>query len=111
MPADLYLAARRLAKSPGFTLVAVLTLALGMGANTTFFSVLYGVVLKALPFPASHELVELRNLGPALGSNDGRVSLAELRDYQARQRSLADLAAYNLGRVTLALPDGAERVV
>lgn len=111
MPADLSLAARRLAKSPGFTLVAVLTLALGMGANTTFFSVLYGVVLKALPFPASHKLVELRNLGPALGSNDGRVSLAELRDYQARQRSLADLAAYNLGRVTLALPDGAERVV
>ncbi len=103
-------ALRSLLKSPGFTLVAVLTLALGIGANTTFFSVLYGVVLHALPYPQADELVEVRNRGES-GNNDGRISPAELRDYRARQRSLAGLGAYSLGRVTLGLADGAERVV
>ncbi len=103
-------ALRSLLKSPGFTLVAVLTLALGIGANTTFFSVLYGVVLRGLPFPQAAELVEVRNLGET-AANDGRISPAELRDYRARQRSLVGLGAYSIGRVTLGLADGAERVV
>ena len=101
---------RSLLKSPGFTLVAVLTLALGIGANTTFFSVLYGVVLRGLPYPHADELVEVQNLGES-GNNDGRISPAELRDFRARQRSLAGLGAYSLGRVTMGLADGAERVV
>lgn len=103
-------ALRSLLKSPGFTLVAVLTLALGIGANTTFFSVLYGVVLRGLPYPHGAELVAVRNLGET-AANDGRISPAELRDYRAHQRSLVGLGAYSLGRVTLGLADGAERVV
>ncbi|MEO6003880.1 MAG: ABC transporter permease [Opitutus sp.] len=103
-------ALRTLAKSPGFTAVAVLTLALGIGANTTFFSVLYGVVLRGLPYPNASGLIEVRNLGK-LGQNDGRVSLAELRDYRARQRSLVDIGVYSVGRATLNLEDGAERIV
>jgi predicted permease len=104
-------ALRSLLRTPGFTFVAVLTLALGMGANTTFFSVLYGVVLHRLPFPHADELVELRNLGPALGSNNGQISLPELRDYRERQRTLAGIAAYDIGRTTLTRDDGAERVI
>ncbi|HEY1109209.1 MAG TPA: ABC transporter permease, partial [Opitutaceae bacterium] len=104
-------ALRSLSKSPGFFAVAVLTLAIGMGANTTFFSVLYGVVLRGLPFPNASELVEIRNLGPALGNNLGRVSIAHLRDYRERQRSFAGLGAYTIGRTTLSLADGAERVI
>ncbi|HYD85651.1 MAG TPA: ABC transporter permease, partial [Opitutus sp.] len=104
-------ALRSLARSPGFTAVAALTLALGIGANTTFFSVLYGVVLRGLPFPNSSELVELRHHGGPSNNDNGRISLAELHDFRDRQRSLAGLGAYDIGRTTLNLPDGAERII
>src|SRR6266850_1227609 len=70
---DLKFAFRQLLKNPGFTAVAVLTLALGIGANTAIFQLLNAVRLKALPVSKPQELIEVRIAGgnPGLGISDG----------------------------------------
>jgi putative ABC transport system permease protein len=107
---ELRYAVRQLWRAPGFTAVAVLTLALGTGANTAFFSVLHGVVLRQVPYDDPTALVRLFNAtseGPADG---GTLSRAELRDYAGRQRAFESVGASNWGRATLTSNDGAERL-
>src|SRR5580693_918725 len=81
---DLRYAARTLLKSPGFTIVAVLTLALGIGANVAIFSVVYGVLLRPLPFPHPEQLVRIFDDLAGPNSQDVGMSAPELWDLEER---------------------------
>jgi len=79
---DLRFAARILRKSPGFTVVAVLTIALGIGATTAIFSVVDATLLEPLPYPHPEQLVSLRNDLPGVGAQDVGLSQPEWQDLQ-----------------------------
>ena len=83
---------RMLRKSPGFTAVAVLTLALGIGANTALFSVVNGVLLNPLPYPQPDRLVVI--YARELGLTHGRISYPNFLDWVRENRSFSALAAY-----------------
>ncbi len=94
---DLKFAFRQLVKNPGFTAVAVLTLALGIGANTTIFSLVNGVLLKPLPFPDSDRLVALFNNQREQGQDFVGLTAPAFIDWRAQCTSFEDLAAYQPG--------------
>jgi putative ABC transport system permease protein len=98
---DLRFAVRLLARAPGFAAISILTLALGLGANTAFFSILYGVVFAEPPYPDAARLVSLRHTRADVAIGDGRLSRAEVRDIRERARSFSGVAAAALGRATL----------
>jgi putative ABC transport system permease protein len=90
---DLRYALRQLQKSAGFTVVAVLTLALGIGANTAVFSVVKGVLLDSLPYFSPERLVTFGE-GNGASFNPARVSFGEVEDWKARSHSFQSIALY-----------------
>ncbi len=88
---DLRHALRQLIKAPGFTLVAVAALALGIGANTAIFSVLHGVVLRPLPFPEPDRLLYIGEWSEQVPQMS--VSYPNFEDWRARQRTLTAIGA------------------
>ncbi len=106
---DLKFAFRQLLKNPGFTAVAVLTLALGIGANTAIFSVVNAVLLRPLPYPEPGQLAQLRADRP--GSPSTFIGSATFVEVKAQSQSLARIAAYSGGDMTLTGAGPAERIV
>ena len=98
---DLRFALRQLRKSPGFTFVAVLTLALGIGANSAIFSVVNPLLLKPVPFDQLNRLVLLRERLPNQGLKEEGVSPADLNDWRGQATAFDELAAYRIRDIAI----------
>jgi macrolide transport system ATP-binding/permease protein len=92
--ADLRYAFRTLAKSPGFTLIAILSLALGIGANTAMFSFVDAILLRPLPVPDSTRIIEVDSTAP--GTRLGSMSYPDYADLRDQTRTVASLVCYDL---------------
>jgi putative ABC transport system permease protein len=104
---DLRYGARMLLKKPGFTSIAVLTLALGIGMNVALFSVINAVILRSLPYQQADRLVQLWGHDRRTGVTEVPVSNADFLAWRAQARNFASLAAHNNHPVTLLTNDGA----
>jgi predicted permease len=107
---DVRHALRRLARTPLFTLATLLTLALGIGANTAIFSVVNSVLLKPLPFAEPDRLVGLWQTAPGVNISDLNASLADYVTYREQTRTLSDVAIFNGNAFTVTGLGDPERV-
>jgi putative ABC transport system permease protein len=110
LTSDCGYAFRMMRKNPGFTAVAILTLALGIGANTAIFSVVHSVLLRPLPYPQGQQLIFIRQQETKLGIPDISFSVKEIEDYRAQNRTLSGLVEYHAMSFTLFGHGDPERV-
>src|SRR5918992_3901882 len=110
--ADLRLAARGLRRSPLFSIVSVLSLALGIGANTAIFSLMDQLLLRKLPVEAPDQLVMLYQQGQNMGSNAGTRmhSYPLYQDLQSKAEPLAEVLCRRLVSASLSVDNRTERV-
>src|SRR5262249_45295191 len=92
---DVRFAIRQLLKNPGFTAVTVLTLALGIGANPSIFSIVNFVLLRPLPFESASQLVRVYETKPSVGMLRGPISRPNFNDWRAEASSFESLSAFN----------------
>jgi predicted permease len=98
---DVRFGLRMLARKPTFTIVAILTLALGVGANTAIFSIVNAVLLRSLPFPDPDRLVRISFNNPGVGLRGVRFSVPELDDLRTRTDVFEDVSVIVLGPTNL----------
>ena len=106
---DIRYAVRSLQKSRGLTAVAVLALTLGIGLTTTMFSIVYGALLKGMPFPDPDRLVSVQRQNLSRGNDRMSTPIHDFHDYRAQQRSFSAIAAYSTGTVNVSGAEKAER--
>jgi predicted permease len=107
---DVRYAFRNLIKRPGFTLVAVATLALGIGANSVIFSAINALLLKPLPFPNEDRVMSIWDKNPSRGVEHNEVAMANYLDLKAQNHSFDQLALYRWWSANVTGGDSPERV-
>ena len=101
---------RSLLKSPGLTLVATLALTLGIGLTTTMFSIVYGALMKGLPYPDGDRIMIIQRANPARGiTRQSALPIQDYFDYKAQQHSFGDLATITSGTIYVSGEEKAER--
>ena len=101
---DIRYAFRMMAKQPGFSALAILAFALGIGANTAIFSVVDAVLLRPLPYPQSERLINIRERTPTFPG--GSVSYPNFLDWRAAQHSFTDIALFRRESYNVSTPKG-----
>jgi putative ABC transport system permease protein len=98
---DLRFGLRMLWKNPGFSLVAILTLALGIGTNTAIFSIVNGVLLRPLPFPNAERLVYFESIKPDRDIKDGHISMPDYFDWQSQADAFESISLIYVARIVV----------
>ena len=101
---DLKFALRILGKNPGFTVVAIFTLALGIGANTAIFSLVHTVLLQPVPYPGANRLISIGQYDTRSGATSGALSLPKFKQIAEQNRTLEGAAVYYFRDMSLLTP-------
>ena len=100
---DFRLALRQLTRNPGFTVLAIATLGLGIGANTAVFSMLQNILFKPLPYPDTEQLIRIYRATPQ--NRDGHIAPADFLDFRHAFAGQGEVAAYTITNASLSEPD------
>ena len=106
---DVRYGVRALLKSPGLAIVATLALTLGIGLTTTMFSIVYGALMKGLPYPDGDRIVLVQRANPVRGIQRQSLPIQDFADYKAQQHVLTDLGAFTSGTIYVSGEEKAER--
>ncbi len=108
--ADVRFAVRSFLKRPGFLVIAIATLALGIGATTAMFTVVNSMLLRPLQFPEPEQVVLIFGINPRQGITESNVSVPDTADWQQQSQSFQQIAAFVSGGLFLTVGDETERV-
>jgi putative ABC transport system permease protein len=107
---DLRFAVRSFLKRPGFLVIAIATLALGIGATTAMFTVVNAMLLRPLQFPEPERIVLFLGINPRQGINESNMSVPDIADWQQQASSFEQIAGFVSGGLFLTVGDETERV-
>src|SRR5829696_6375119 len=107
---DVRYGVRSFLKRPGFLVIAISTLALGIGATTAMFTVVNSLLLRPLQFPEPERIVLFYGVNPKLGITDGNLSIPDIVDWQKQSQSFEQIAAFGAGGLFISTGEETERV-